>query len=188
MSSISKLIFTPNSYQKIIPGEELIEGLTALGWLGAPFLQGPANSFFVGDAFFTYITFMGCAPAMRLEPAAEGDENFCFIHLNTALAEPIFRGHHERFVPRCTQCRHGLGEWQTQLAAWQADHQVTFACPHCAAVLSIPDINWREKAAIGSTFIEVYSVYPHEGIPTPSFMSHLKNITGVDWKYFFEPG
>ena len=188
MSSISKLLFTPLDPRQTIPAGALIDGLSALGWLALPFTSGPENSFFVGDNFFKYITFVGCSPAMRLEPAEAGDLNFCFIRLNTELTEPEYRGHHERFVPRCPECRRGLSDWQAQLANWQKDHQATFACPHCAAALSMPNIHWREKAAIGSCFIEVYSVYPHEGIPTPSFMTHLKNITGVDWKYFFEPG
>lgn len=187
MSAISKLIFTPEDYRQTVPRQVLEEGLHALAWLGQPFAAGPAESFFIGEDFFKFITFMGCAPAMRVEPEADGDLNFCFIRLNTEVEQLQFRGHHERFVPRCPACRHGLADWQSELQHWQADHGAHFTCPHCAAELSIPRLNWREKAGIGSCFIEVYSVYPHEGIPTPSFLRHLESISGVAWKYFFEP-
>lgn len=188
MPSISKLIFTPVDYRQTVSDTVLADGLQSLAWLGNPFVAGPANSFFVGEAFFKYITFMGCAPAMRLEPETADDRNFCFIHLNTHLSQPRFRGHHERFVPRCPECRRGLSDWPSHLKNWEADHSAHFVCPHCGVQLSMPGLNWREKAAIGCSFIEVYSVYPHEGIPTPSFLTHLKSISGVDWKYFFEPG
>lgn len=188
MPAISKLLFTPQDHQQSFPARTIIDGLTALVWLGRPFTQGPAQSFFVGETFFSYITFMGCAPSLRLEPQAEGDLNFCFVHINTELAEPQYRGHQEKFVPRCPECRHGLTQWQEQLAHWRVDDRSRFSCPHCPAQLSMPALNWREKAAIGRCFVEVYSVYPHEGIPTSSFLSHLKTITGVDWKYFYEPG
>ncbi|MFO7603559.1 MAG: phage terminase large subunit family protein [Gammaproteobacteria bacterium] len=188
MSPIAKLIFTPEDFRQTVAGNCLIEGLTQLGWLGADFVEGPAQSFFVGEGFFKYITFMGCAPALRLEPATPTDRNFCFIRLNTALDAPVFRGHQERFVPRCRSCRHGLPDWRAQLLRWQSDPQARFACPHCAAELTLPTLHWREKAAIGRCFIEVYSVYPHEGIPTPAFLTELRRITDVDWNYFFEPG
>jgi len=188
MATISKLIFTPENHRQVISRRTLVSGLTALNWLGELFTTGQQNSFFVGDDFFKYITFMGCAPAMRLEPENDSDLNFCFIHLNTELPQPQFRGHQERFVPRCPECRHGLTDWQKELSSWQINDKTIFSCSHCEAEISIPHLNWREKAAIGSCFIEVYSVYPHEGIPTTSFMAHLKSISGFDWKYFFEPG
>ena len=188
MAAISKLIFTPVEHRDTVSTAILTDGLSHLAWLGQPFVKGPADSFFIGDDFFKYITFMGCAPAMRVEPQGDDDRNFCFIHLNTELEQPMFRGHHERFVPRCPQCRHGLPDWQDELTRWQTDHYAVFSCTHCGAELTIPNLNWREKAAIGRCFIEVYSVYPHEGIPTPTFLTHLKSITGVEWKYFFEPG
>ena len=187
MARISKLLFTPVDHELDFPANLLIESLRSLAWLGEVFPQGPASSFFIGADFFKYITFMGCAPAMRLEPQTENDLNFCFIHINTGQNEPLFRGHEAQFVPRCPACRHGLSDWQAELTRWQADHHATFSCPHCSAQLSIPQVNWREKAALGRCFIEVYSVYPHEGIPTPAFLSHLKTITGVEWKYFYEP-
>jgi len=187
MSNISKLLFTPTDHEQDFPANLLIEGLRTLAWLGEAFPNGPANSFLIGTDFFKYITFLGCAPAMQREPPREGDLNFCFIHINTGLPKPLFRGHEARFVPRCPECRLGLSDWQTELADWQADHQATFSCPHCAASLTVPQVNWREKAALGRCFIEVYSVYPHEGIPTPAFLSHLSRISGVEWKYFYEP-
>ena len=187
MSSTSKLLFTPIDAQQTVPAEKLIHGLTDIAWLGAPYRGAPANSYLVGDEFFRYITFMGCSPAMRLEPAYEGDLDFCFIRLDTQLTAPVFRGHRQRFVPRCPHCRHGLAHWLDELQRWQADHDQRFSCPECGADLSLPQLQWREKAAIGSCFIEVYSVYPHEGIPTTGFMAQLKSITDIDWKYFFEP-
>lgn len=188
MTSISKLIFTPQNFQAIVPTEILVTGLKKLNWLGPDFTDGPADSFFVGEDFFKHITFMGCAPAMCLEPAEKGDLNFCFIHIETNLISLQFRGHRERFVPRCPECRQGLTEWQVQLSRWQQDASAHFSCPQCATDLNIPTLNWKEKASVGSYFIEVYSVYPHEGIPTPAFMTQLSQITGLEWKYFYEPG
>lgn len=187
MPDISKLIFTPVDHDQDISAKLLVDGLNSISWLGEVFLPGPESSFYTGADFFKFVTFMGCAPALQLEPRAEGDLNFCFIRINCGQAVPTFRGHQERFLPRCPECRHGLKEWQTELARWQGDHAATFACPHCGASLSMPTINWREKAALGRCFIEVYSVYPHEGIPTPAFLAQLQSISGVEWKYFYEP-
>ena len=99
MPAISKLLFTPADSQQSCTAQLLIDGLTDLAWLGKPFAQGPAQSFFIGENFFRYITFMGCAPSMRLEPQSDGDINFCFIHINTELTKLVFRGHQEKFVP-----------------------------------------------------------------------------------------
>ena len=144
------------------------------------------NRFLVGERFFQYITFTGCSPSMELTPPTDGSLDFCHIHFSGITPESRFRSASQNVFAHCPQCRKRISNWEQAVSSWSKDSSaVNFNCDKCAEQVSLTQLGWRHTAGFARLFIDIYSIYPQEGIPTDQFLSLLETETGAQWDYFF---
>jgi hypothetical protein len=154
--------------------------------LDSPLDTKDPNRFLVGERFLQYITFMGCSPSLELSPPAGGSMDYCHIHFSTITPEPRFRNASHNVFARCPHCRKRISNWSQALSIWSKDSSaVNFNCDKCAEQVSLYQLGWRHTAGFARLFIDIYSIYPQEGIPTDQFLSLLETQTGTQWDYFF---
>ncbi len=144
------------------------------------------QAFLVGEQFLQLLTFMGCSPNINLAPQHEGDRDFCHIVLSSVSVQPRFRSHERDVFARCPECGRRDTGWRAQIERWQADASLNeYVCPHCGKSLSLYDLRWRQMAGFGRVFIDVFSIFPQEGIPTSNLLSLLEKGSARSWTYFF---
>jgi hypothetical protein len=144
------------------------------------------NRFLVGERFLQYMTFMGCSPSVELTPPTDGSLNFCHIHFSEITPETRFRCAAQNVFARCPQCRKRLSNWTQAVSIWSNDSSaVDFNCDKCGEQVSLFQLGWRHTAGFARMFIDIYSIYPQEVIPTDPFLALLETQTGAQWDYFF---
>ncbi len=145
------------------------------------------QAFMVGEQFLQLLTFMGCSPNINLLPQHEGDRDFCHVVLSPVFVQPHFRSHERDVFARCPECGRRDTGWQAQIERWQADPSLNeYVCPHCDKSLSLYDLRWRQMGGFGRFFIDVFSIFPQEGIPTGNLLSALETASAAQpWTYFF---
>jgi hypothetical protein len=144
------------------------------------------NRFLVGERFLQYITFMGCSPSVELAPPTDGSLDYCHIHFSEITPEPRFRSASQNVFARCPQCRKRISNWEQAVSSWTKDSSAdNFNCDKCGEPISLTQLGWRHTAGFARLFIDIYSIYPQEGIPTDPFLSLLETQTGTQWDYFF---
>ncbi len=158
--------------------------LESLGLLGGPIPSGDEPRFMLGERFYPLLSFMGCAPALRLEPAEEGDRRFCHFRF-VDLVEPRFRFLRPEVKARCPHCRKA-GDTAEKIQALVGKQAWT--CPHCRQQVALTDINWKHEAGISRYFIELIDVHPHEVVPTDGLLKELTSLTEQKWHYFYTTG
>ena len=52
----------------------LVTALQTIGLVAAPACRDPASGYRAGEQFLQLVTFLGCSPAIELEPPADPDE------------------------------------------------------------------------------------------------------------------
>ena len=154
--------------------------------LDKPFDRERQNRFFVGERFLHDITFMGCSPAVELTPPTNGSQDFCHIHFSGITPEPRFRCASQNVFARCPHCRKRIGNWEQAVSSWSQDSSAdNFHCDKCGEPVSLYQLSWRHTAGIARLFMDIYSIYPQEGIPTDQLLSLLETETGAQWDYFY---
>ncbi len=144
------------------------------------------QAFLVGEQFLQLLTFMGCSPAINLVPTDDDDRDFCHIVLSSIYTHAQFRSHEREVFARCPECGRRDPHWQTQIEDWQADNlRTNYTCSYCDKNLSLYDLRWRQAAGFGRFFIDVFSIFPQEGIPTDKLLSALETVSAQPWTYFF---
>jgi len=155
--------------------------LVKLGLLGEAFEFGAETRYKLGERFYQLLSFMGCAPALKLEPEKDGDIHFC--HFRFAEQEQaVFRYLREESRARCPHCRKPS---DTVAQVEPLFNKANWACPLCQQVSSIDAINWKHEAGVSQFFIELIDVHPHEVVPTDGLLKELQNISGSSWDYFY---
>ena len=188
---IHKLVLHPlDADFALTSWDGLIARLREVAFLGEqldkPINEKQQNRFLVGERFIQYITFMGCSPAVELSPPTDGSLDFCHIHFSAITPESRFRSASQNVFARCPQCRKRISNWEEAVSLWSKDSSaVNFNCDKCAEPVSLHQLGWRHTAGFARLFIDVYSIYPQEGIPTDPFLSLLEAQTGAQWDYFF---
>lgn len=156
--------------------------LQNLGLLGEGFQLGGQHRYRLGGQFYQWLTFMGCAPALKLEPDAQDDEKFCHFRLHQ-LAQPEFRSLRPAARGRCPVCRKPAIHADEIGTIYNPQQQ--WSCPHCQETFSLPQINWKHEAGLCQVLIELLDVHPHEVVPTESLLGKLTELTGLTWDYFY---
>jgi len=161
----------------------LVQQLTELGLLGEAFTVAGETRYKLGERFYQLLSFMGCAPALRLEPDRPGDEKFChFRFINDA--QTVFRYLRPEVKARCPDCRKP-GDSANDIRQSCFEGQQDWNCPHCQTAHRLSDINWKHEAGVGRFFLELIDVHPHEVVPTDKLLNDLNRMTGQDWEYFY---
>jgi len=164
-----------------------IENLTAylldIGLLGEVFQCNAEQRYRLGERFYQLLSFMGCAPALKLEPDSPADVKFCHIRF-TKSPQSEFYCLRPDVKARCPHC-HKAGSTAQQIRQSCFTGRQDWVCPHCRTAIKAEAINWKHEAGISSFLIELIDVHPHEVVPTDSFLKGLATLTGHHWQYFY---
>lgn len=163
--------------------QRLQQHLSELGLLGETFDMQGEQYYKLGERFYQLLSFMGCAPALKLEPDGPEDEKFCHFRF---IQPPhlVFRSLRAGVKARCPHCRKA-GTTADEIRQGYFLQQQDWFCPHCQMPSPVQDINWNHEAGMGQFFLELVDVYPHEVIPTDSLLKELETVTGQGWQYFY---
>ncbi|MCW9023391.1 MAG: phage terminase large subunit family protein [Gammaproteobacteria bacterium] len=166
--------------------DDIVMVLREEAFLGERYTVDEPGRYFIGDSFLQMITFMGCSPHIELEPLEQGGLDFCHVAFSEISSLAQFR-HHERDVfARCPECGRRDQTWHDFINAWeQAPETTQYHCTKCETVSAAEDIRWRNSAGFACMFIDIYSVFPNEGVPTQQLLSLLKRVSGEEWNYFY---
>ncbi|MEJ2344468.1 MAG: hypothetical protein P8076_15760 [Gammaproteobacteria bacterium] len=169
------------------------EALADLGLLGDAFVHADAVHYRPGPAFLDAVMFLGCSPAIALEPdgaagAAGGADPaaFCNTRLGPVSSAVQFRRGCGDIPPRCPRCRARVPDWQPLIDAWRRDPDgYRWICPDCGHARSPVDLHWRHDAGFGRFFVEIWGIHPHEAVPSERLLATLTAIGGGSWRYFY---
>lgn len=161
--------------------EDLSSLLQTDGLAGESLPPGSGAGFFIGDKFLNRVTFLGCAPAINLEPDhSRPDVEFCSIRIQLEKAAPRLLIASRYPPPRCPHCRSSVAVNIENLAA---DSEV--ACSRCHVQTPVHALNWRKSAGYARCFVEITGVYPREAVPTEVLLKSLRALSGCEWRYFY---
>jgi hypothetical protein len=159
--------------------------LREVGLIGEPWGEVSQQRYLIGERFLQLVTFLGCAPAIELEPQSEQKTEFCHIGISPIYPMPRFLADTQGVLPRCPHCRKRFADWQNAIEQWQADSAFLTQCPACHNKLSPTELDWQHSAGFGCFFISIFNIYPGEAIPTETLMHALKESTNQTWNYFY---
>ena len=164
--------------------DAFIRSLQDVGFIGEKWHSPETVSgerYLIGDAFLSLVTFMGCAPAIDLEPLADNPDSteFCHVEIEPVKDQVEFIRGSDHLVSRCPHCRQRHANWQT------LPESLTYSCDKCQATLHLADFDWKKTAGCGRFFICLHGIYPQEAIPTSSLLQTLEKISDTKWDYFY---
>jgi hypothetical protein len=185
-----KLLMHPASADTAAVAEDrLVQELQAIGLIGGPIPLKKGVFFPVGEHFLQLITFLGCSPAIELDPPQDPQEleeasaagQFCHVFI-TSGEQLQFRGDSQTLAPRCPRCRSPEPDWKARLHAWQAgNHGPEWRCQACGFSGHLGDLVFRKTAGFGRTFLEIRGIYPSEAVPGQALLDTLAALTGEPW-------
>lgn len=180
-----RLVFCAKNPDYIPPNITLIiSELQQIGFLGDKWkspesVQG--ERYLIGDSFLSLVTFMGCAPAIELEPIEEQPNSTEFCHVEIEPVKPsveFIRGS-DHLISRCPHCRHRHADWN------EIPETLSYACDKCNVDTHLSEFDWKKTAGCGRFFITLHGIYPQEAIPTSHLLQTLEKISDTKWDYFY---
>lgn len=172
-----------------VPEERLARELQAIGLIGER-IPLEASAFYpVGDRFLQLVTFLGCSPAIELDPPgdpqvleqASAAGRFCHVFISSGQ-QLQFRGDSQTRTPRCPRCRSPEPGWRAGLQAWQQGKPVPdWTCQSCGFSGRLCDLVFRKTAGFARTFLEIRGIYPSEAVAGPTLLDTLASLTGTSW-------
>lgn len=185
--SVSRLVIYPDN-PEFIPSNrnDIQQALAAMAFIGDALPSTDERlRFLIGEQFLNYVTFLGCSPAIEIEPPADGSEDFCHIHISPVYQQLKFMADAAGKGPRCPHCRHEETQWPELVEQWHLNPAMKYQCPACQQQTDILKLNWRKSAEAAHIFVEVYSVFPNEAVLADKVLTVLSQVTGTGWKYFY---
>jgi len=172
-----------------VPEDRLVRELQAIGLIGAPMPLEQAVYYPVGEQFLQLVTFLGCSPAIELDPpgdpqeleAASATGRFCHVFISSG-EQLRFRGDSQSQAPRCPRCRSPEPGWKARLQAWQAGNNgPDWRCQDCGFSGRLSHLVFRKTAGFSRTFLEIRGIYPSEAVPGQALLDTLAALTGAPW-------
>ena len=136
------------------------------------------NSFFTGERFLDYISYMGCSPAIQFE-ANETSNQFCHIKFYQYDTAKLIVSQKQTRAPHCPKCSKPVKDWLNNKT------KKTIHCELCNTTANIGHFNWRKMAGYAHVFIEITDIFPKEAIPQQLLLDKLAHITDTEWLYFY---
>ncbi len=164
---------------------QLAQQLREIGLIGKPWGEDSQQRYLIGERFLQLVTFLGCAPAIELEPSADAHTEFCHIGISPLYPVPRFLADSQGVLPRCPHCRKRFANWQGAVAQWHENPAYQAQCPACQQLLSPVELDWQQSAGFGRCFISIFNIYPREAIPTEALLHTLEQATQQSWNYFY---
>jgi len=172
-----------------VPEDRLARELQAIGLIGDRMTLEKTVFYPVGEQFLQLITFLGCSPAIELDPPGDPLElekasaagRFCHVFISSG-EQLQFRGDNQTRTPRCPRCRSPEPDWKARLQSWQGgQHGPDWTCQACGFCGRLSDLVFRKTAGFGRTFLEIRGIYPSEAVPGPALLDTLASLTGNPW-------
>jgi hypothetical protein len=180
--SLAALVLHPTA--GIRPPDDWLLRMERIGLLGRGIGDDPQR-YLVGAGFLQLVTFMGCSPAIRLEPANDQDREFCHIRIHGPWPDLHFLFGRNTRPPRCPACRGGIDPWRDRLETILGQPEQAQNCPRCAAESPPVAWNWRQQAGFGHTFVQIEAIFPGEAVPVDKLLHLLGNPGDPPWNYFY---
>jgi hypothetical protein len=158
----------------------LVERLSQAGLLT---VGGDASDgwFLTGEDFLSLVTFLGCAPNIKLAPEpGDSGQDYCRVSVQEYRDVPrfLYAGHLP--APRCPACRSVVS---ADPAAMAPDTGI--ACTGCGTRTPLHSLDWKRAAGYARVFVEIAGIYPGEALPTDGLLSMLAEISSGGWRYFY---
>jgi hypothetical protein len=193
--AVHKLVLYPAQVDQAPVGDAaLLAALQAIGLVAAPACHDPANGYRAGEHFLQLVTFLGCSPAIELEPPADPVEceractsgSLCHIRLAATGNLIRFRADRGPPPPRCPRCRKTEDRWPELIERWHADpREERWACRECGYRGRLFDLNFRHRGAFARSFIDIWGIHPAEAVPGEALLTTLGELSGDDWRYMY---
>jgi hypothetical protein len=189
MSAPKLLMHPANPATAAVPEDRLAQELQAIGLIGEPIPLEATVFYPVGEQFLQLVTFLGCSPAIELDPPRDRQEleeasaagRFCHVFI-TSGEQLQFRGDSQTRAPRCPRCRSPEPHWKARLQAWQeGKHGAGWNCQTCSFSGHLNDLVFRKTAGFGRAFLEIRGIYPSEAVPGQTLLDTLAAQTGEQW-------
>jgi len=188
--SAPKMLLHPAAQETaVIPSDKLARVLQEIGLIGEPRHLQDALFYPAGERFLQLVTFLGCSPAIEIEPPddplelekASAAGRFCHVFLSTGEALQ-FRHDSRTRAPLCPQCRSPEPDWNAELKSWQEGRGIPhWFCKACGFSGHLNDLVFRKTAGFSRTFLEIRGIYPAEAVPGPALLSRLEVLSGGPW-------
>lgn len=156
--------------------------LEALRLIGPSFELDGRMHFRTGPAFLDHISFLGCSPAIELEPPSHHAMDsaraglFCHLRLHAVSNQPRVRIQAGRY-PRCRHCKADMDI--------EALHPTQLTCRGCGRVLSPAQLNWRQSGGFARFYLDIWGIHPAEAVPGDQLLDRLAKTTGGRWDFFY---
>jgi len=181
----NRLVLYPLSPEYKVPdsdqfAEFLVQSGFIAGLTGAQAFQGLRP----GELFMRHLTFVGCSPSVSTDKSSDTYNAYSvdLIIMNNNLT--IISGDRVK-SPACPQCgERAKGSLAADGIRIQ-ENRVAWTCPECKAVTPVEKINWRNRLAVATHYIEVDGVFEGEVIPADKFLQALAGQTGIEWNYCY---
>jgi hypothetical protein len=193
--TVHKLVIYPAQVERpAIETATLVAALQTIGLIAAPVCGDPASGYRAGEQFLQLVTFLGCSPAIELEPPSDADEctracangSLCHVRFLPAEHRIRFRADNRLPSPRCPQCRKAEDRWPELFGQWRADpREHRWTCRECGYSGSLFDLNFRRRGAFGHSFIDIWGIHPAEAVPGETLLTTLGTLSGCDWRYMY---
>lgn len=187
-----RLLLTPEDPLQAPAWEPLREALLQAGFFGAP-LQADRSAgasrslgmrFALGERFFDYVGFTGCAVKLDGLPGTGGADG-CHLRLDPPSAEPRFFSGRNSRPPRCPVCGKTLTDWRAAMEPWRWPEQTELSCPGCGQASPAWHWDWRGHAGFGRLTLAIEEVFPGEAAPLPALLKLLRKASGgLSWQDF----
>jgi hypothetical protein len=172
-----------------VPEARLAQELQSIGLIAGRMPLANAVFYPAGEHFLQLVTFLGCSPAIELDPPGDPQElerasaagRFCHIFIDSG-ERLRFRGDSQTRAPACPGCRNPEPDWRAMLQAWQAaEHGPEWTCRACGFSGHLSNLVFRKTAGFSRTFLEIRGIYPAEAVPGPALLDTLAALTGKPW-------
>jgi len=169
--------------------ERLADTLQGLGLIGAPRPLGERVFYPTGAEFLQLVTFLGCSPAIELDPPADPARlaqasaagRFCHAFI-TRTPQPRLRADAATPAPRCPTCKQPLPDWPATLMRWRLQLPAApWQCSGCRQDTDIMSLRFRKTAGIARIWLDIRGIHPFEAVPAPALLDGLRALTGTDW-------
>ncbi len=155
--------------------------LTELGFIGKPLSEEDGGLYRAGEDFFEHLVYLGCSPVVRFADGT-ADEEQAGTCVALGSGYKLIYGRNTT-VPVCSRCKGRLTGWVERLQ--RTAQGPAAVCASCQTPVALSALNWRRRAALGSLFVGVHGVFPHEAVPGEKLLEGLQSLTGAAWRYSY---
>lgn len=141
------------------------------------------NDMSPGTDFMKLLTFVGCSPVVALSDDPVSSNKYSIRIVSSG--DPVIIASNRLRSPVCPVCGTGHENSIAADSIERAGDHFNWVCRTCSAAIPVNEINWRNKLAIASSYIQVNGVFEGESIPADKLLNRLYGRTGVPWSYCY---